>query len=286
MKKELTIGAHMSIAGGYSQALHAAESIGATTMQIFTANQRQWHTRPIHTEELDAYFDALKSSSVHDIMSHDSYLINLGSPKEDVLEKSRKAFCSEIERCAALGISRLNFHPGAALDDSREKCLDRIVESLLLVEPLFEKCEKKLTLLIECMAGQGSVVGSSFEELQYILERTKHVLPMGVCVDTCHAFAAGYDLRTEEALDSTLKEFDRIIGLRYLKALHLNDSEKVLGSRVDRHAPIGEGEIGINGFRAIVRHPVLSEIPMYLETPGGLELWQREIALLRSFAKL
>lgn len=282
MTRELTLGAHMSIAGGYIEALHAAESIGATTMQIFTANQRQWHHKAIDMDQVQLYLDAAKESPVHSVMSHDSYLINLGSPKEDVLEKSRVLFQSEIERCVALELSFLNFHPGAALDSPKEECLDRIVESLLQYEPLMNEKGRKLTLLIECMAGQGSVVGSRFDELQYILERTKKVLPMGVCLDTCHAFQAGYDLCSKNSLEKTLDEFDRVIGLHMLKALHLNDSVQQIGLHVDRHAPIGEGAIGMEGFKAIVHHPYLSKLPMYLETPGNLELWQREIALLRS----
>lgn len=285
MKGHLILGAHMSISEGYAGAIRAAESIGSTTMQIFTANQRQWHQKSIGEEEVLAYRKAIEVSSIQEVMSHDSYLINLGSPKEEVRTKSIKAFQHEIERCQALGIHRLNFHPGAALDGTREECLDKIVEALLSVEPLITRGRHAPTLIMECTAGQGSQVGNSFQELHYILEKTKN-LPMGICIDTCHAFAAGYDLRTEDALENTLRDFDSIIGLKYLKALHLNDSEKGIGSHVDRHAPLGEGKLGLECFKAIVQHPILSFVPMYLETPGGGMLWKKEIALLRSFATL
>ena len=276
----LKIGAHMSISNGFDGALFDAESIQATTMQIFTANQRQWTHKKIDPLQSAAYGRALAASSIREVMSHASYLINLGSPDEETLAKSRQAFREEIDRCLALQISYLTFHPGAALKGSREQCLDRIVESLLQLEPVFSGKEGP-RLLIEMTAGQGTVVGSRFEEIASLLDRTKGKLPMGVCVDTCHIFAAGYDLRTEKALQETLFQFDRIVGIDMIQALHINDSHKGLGSKVDRHSPLGEGMIGLEGFRAIVRHPVLSTLPMYLETPGGLDLWKREIALLQ-----
>lgn len=285
MKHPLIVGAHMSIAGGYEEALASAESIGATTMQIFTVNQRQWQHKEPEDKDVEVFRTRLAASSLKYIMSHDSYLINLGSPKEDVREKSICAFRQEVERCFRLNISLLNFHPGAALDGSRQECLERIVDSLLSMASLWEKREGQLRLLLEITAGQGSVVGNSFEELQYIIERTNKSIPIGVCLDTCHAFAAGYDLRSNEALHATLDQFDQIIGLDRLFALHMNDSQKGLGCKIDRHMPLGEGMIGLDGFRAIVRHPVLSRLPMYLETPGGLELWKKEIALLHSFTQ-
>lgn len=281
----LNLGAHMSISDGLDGAVRYAQSIQATTMQIFTANQRQWTHKKLMPEQIQSYFNALAASNINDVMSHASYLVNLGSPLEEVRSKSQIVFQEEIERCLALKLSYLNFHPGAALDDSREKCLDRIVESILLCAPLLHNKESSLTLLLEMTAGQGSVVGNTFEEVGYILERTAREVPIGVCIDTCHIFAAGYDIRTKEALEKTLFECDRIIGLDMIKALHLNDSQKGLGSKVDRHGPLGEGMIGLQGFRAIVRHPFLSKLPMYLETPGGLSLWEREIALLHHLQK-
>ena len=274
------LGAHISIAGGLHKALEAAEAIGATTVQIFTANQRTWATKPLDEEEVALFHKALKETGVRYVMSHDSYLINLGSPHPDVRKKSITAFRNEILRCLALGISFLNFHPGAALDESVEICQERIVEALLSMADCFVQ-PTELVLLLETMAGQGSVLGAPFEQLASIIERVKNRIPIGVCLDTCHTFAAGYDMRTKEALDATLKEFDRVIGLKYLRAMHLNDSLYGLGSHRDRHCPIGEGMIGKEGFSAIMQEPRLTCLPKYLETPGGLEVWEQEIAWLK-----
>jgi len=215
-------------------------------------------------------------------MSHDSYLINLGSNKPDLLEKSQKAFEEELKRCFQLKLAFLNFHPGAATGDSEENCLDRITKSLLGVERLIEG--KQLVLLIEATAGQGTTMGYCFEHLGYIIEKVKAKIPIGVCIDTCHIFAAGYDIRTEEAWDATLKEFEKFVGISTLYALHVNDSLHPLGSRKDRHASLGKGYIGAEGFKAMMAHPKLREIPKYLETPHGDKMWKDEIAMLRKFA--
>lgn len=276
---DLIIGAHTSAAGGVENAIFAASNIGASTCQLFTANQKRWQGKPITDERAAAFHAALEETGLSHIMSHDSYLINLGAPKPENLIKSRKAFKEEIERCLKLGISYLNFHPGARLDSEPEECLDKICESLLECQPLVEGSDLKL--LIESTAGQGSTMGRTFDEIGYIVERVKDHLPIGVCVDTCHSFVAGYDLRN---LDEALDEFDRVVGLEFLMAFHLNDSVKGLGSRVDRHRPLGEGEIGIELFRDIVQNPRVRHLPMYLETPDGLELWEKEIKLLREFA--
>jgi deoxyribonuclease IV len=283
MKKErILLGAHTSIAGGVHEALYEGKRIGCTTVQMFTANQRQWKSRSLSQQEVDKFKQVLLETGLSHIMSHSSYLINMGSPDPEVLMKSKLSFREEIIRCMQLGITYLNFHPGSALDDSPQRCLERIVESLLEMRDLFSEKES-VKLLIETAAGQGSQVGRSFEEIAYLVNKTKGALPIGVCIDTCHIFAAGYDLRTEEALDNTLKEFDKKVGLPYLEALHLNDSVKGLSSYVDRHAQIGEGKIGLDGFRAIMRHPRLKSLPKYLETPGGPAYWENEIKLLRSF---
>ncbi|MEC7839938.1 MAG: deoxyribonuclease IV [Chlamydiota bacterium] len=281
--EELLIGAHTSAAGGVHNALLEGQQIGATTIQLFTANQRQWATKPLTQESIDNWNEALQKTGLQKIMSHDSYLINLCSSKEDILSKSRKAFQLEIDRCTALGITYLNFHPGAALKDDPELCLERICESLLLMEPYMENSPTRL--LLESTAGQGSTLGYAFEHLAYIIERVKDRLPIGVCIDTCHSFVAGYDLRTEEAVNKTLNEFDRVVGLQHLYAFHFNDSVKGLGSRVDRHRPLGEGEIGSECFKALMRDPRTRELPKYLETPGGNELWKKEILMLREWAK-
>jgi deoxyribonuclease IV len=280
---QLLIGAHTSAAGGVHNALYEGQKIGATTVQLFTSNQKQWKGRQFSEEELDLWQQALEETGLQKIMCHDSYLINLGAPNPEVLEKSRKAFREEIDRCRLLGISYLNFHPGAALKEDRTECLDRIVESLLEVEGLV--AEGPTELLLESTAGQGSTVGYRFDELGYIADKVKGRLPIGVCIDTCHSFAAGYDIRTKEDWDKTLQDFDREVGLEFLKAFHLNDSLKGLGSRVDRHKPLGEGEIGLESFRVLMNHPSTRHLPKYLETPGGPPVWTKEIALLRDLAR-
>lgn len=282
-ESELLIGAHTSAAGGVYNALFEGKEIGATTIQLFTANQRQWTSKPYSKEVIDAWKEALAMTGLKKIMSHDSYLINLGSPSEETRIKSCDAFVREIERCKALEISFLNFHPGAALTEDPQKCLDHIIESLLSFQKDME--DSPTRLLLESTAGQGSTVGWRFEHLAYIIAGVKHALPIGVCIDTCHSFAAGYDMRTKESLDATLKEFDRVVGLKHLYAFHLNDSLKGLGCRVDRHKPLGEGEIGIECFELLMRDPRTRNIPKYLETPGGPPLWKKEIAMLRNFAK-
>jgi deoxyribonuclease IV len=284
MKHTLLLGAHTSIGGGLHNALLEGKAIGATTVQIFTANQRQWVTKSLSQEDIDLFQKTLEETGLQKITSHDSYLINLGSPKDIVRKNSIRAFREEIIRCQALNLSYLNFHPGSALDESRESCLKKISAALLEMRDLFEKGED-LVLLLETTAGQGSTVGSSFEEITCILDEVKVKIPVGVCIDTCHIFAAGYDIRTEDALNTTLDQFDKVIGLQYLKAMHLNDSVKGLGSHVDRHSPLGEGMIGKDAFMAIMQSPRLAHLPKYLETPGGPEVWVHEIAWLKKQVK-
>lgn len=276
------IGAHTSAAGGVHRALLEGEAIGASTIQLFTANQKTWMTKPIADDELVRWHEALEKTGITKVMSHSSYLINLGSPKSEVHVKSLAAFEREIHRCQQLKLSYLNFHPGAALDSPKEACLDKIVSSLLAMEKLMENSH--LRLLLEATAGQGSVVGATFEELAYILERTANKLPMGVCIDTCHIFAAGYDLSSKEAVATTLQQFDTIVGKEHLFGLHLNDSLYPLGSHKDRHAPIGEGEIGLSGIEALIQHPMIYPLPKYLETPGGPEQWKTEIPNIQKMA--
>lgn len=279
----LLIGAHTSAQGGVHKALIEGHAIGATTIQLFTANQKTWHTKLIAEEEVIRWEKTLEKCGISSIMSHDSYLINLGSPRQEVLEKSRHALYRELQRCHQLNLTFLNFHPGAALDSSEEKCLDTIVESLLEMESLVHKGPTRL--LIETTAGQGSTVGYSFEQLGYLISRLHKKIPIGICIDTCHIFAAGYDICNKKSWDKTLAQFDDYIGLKYLYALHVNDSLKPLGSRVDRHAPLGKGMIGLEAFIAMMNHPVLRALPKYLETPDGPELWKKEIALLRDVLK-
>lgn len=279
---QLLIGAHTSAAGGVHNALLEGVNIGATTIQLFTANQRTWNTSLIADSEIALWEKTLEQTQLKKIMSHDSYLINLGSPDPQLLAKSRKAFALELQRCHQLNLAFLNFHPGAATTSSEEACLDAIVNSLSQLEELAAKGSTRL--LIETTAGQGSCVGYSFEQLGYLVDRLASTVPIGICIDTCHIFAAGYDIRTQEAWEETLRQFDKAIGLKHLYAFHVNDSLKPLGSRVDRHAPLGKGEIGMKAFQFIMQHPVLQKIPKYLETPDGPPLWKQEIKQLRKFA--
>lgn len=281
---QLLIGAHTSAAGGAYNALIEGKAIGATTVQLFTANQKQWVGKPLTEEGIALFKETLEETGLKKIMSHAGYLINLGSPNEENRKKSLRGFYQEVERSSDLGISFVNFHPGASLDSSKEACLDKIVEGMLSVSDLLIDDETRL--LLETTAGQGSSIGATFEELAYILDRTKDKLPVGVCIDTCHIFAAGYDIRTEKGWRETLQKFDQIIGLPYLYAFHLNDSEKPLGSRRDRHANLGEGEIGLESFKFLMSWEKTKEIPKYLETPGGPPLWDKEIWMLREYARV
>lgn len=280
--EQLLIGAHTSAAGGAYNALLEGKEIGATTIQLFTANQKRWNNKPIEPEAIETWQATLEETGLKEIMSHDSYLINLGCPNEENLHKSRQAFSEEILRCHQLNITYLNFHPGAALDGTVEACLDTIVESLLSLEKQISQGKTKI--LLEATAGQGSAVGHRFEHLAYIIDKVHKKIPIGVCIDTCHIFAAGYDLRTAHACDATLKEFDKVVGLTYLNAFHLNDSVKGLGSRVDRHAILGGGEIGLECFKFLMNDPRTRHVPKYLETPEGPDRWKVEIAMLRDFA--
>ncbi len=280
--EKLLIGAHTSAAGGVHNALLKGKDLGATTIQLFTSNQKQWNGRSFSNEDLVLWNETLADSEITDIMSHGSYLINLGSNKTELLAKSRKAFQEEIDRCLELGLTYMNFHPGAATGDTDENCLNRIVESLLTFDPLFEN--SPLRLLIEATAGQGTTMGHRFEHLDYIISRVKGKIPIGVCIDTCHIFAGGYDIRDEAGWESVIEEFDRVVGWEHLYAFHVNDSQHVLGSRKDRHANLGKGEIGIQCFEIMMTHPKLQSIPKYLETPNGELMWKDEIAMLRSFA--
>lgn len=281
-EERLLIGAHTSTAGGVHNALIEGQNIGATTIQIFTSNQKQWNGRVFSEDDLARWKEQLEISGITDIMSHDSYLINLGSNKPELLAKSRKAFREEVERCLTLGLTYMNFHPGVATGAPEEDCLDRIVESLLLLQPLLENT--KLRLLIEATAGQGTTMGHKFEHLGTLIEQTKEKIPIGVCIDTCHIFAAGYDIRDEAGWENTLNTFDQLVGLEHLYAFHVNDSLHPLGSRKDRHANLGKGEIGMKCFEIMMTHPKLRSIPKYLETPNGEVMWKDEIRTLRSIA--
>lgn len=279
-----SLGAHCSAAGGAHNALEEAMSIGANTLQMFTANQRQWVGKALSADQLELWHKRRIELNINNIMSHGSYLINLGSSKSDLLEKSRNAFRAEIQRCQSLDLAFLNFHPGTAGDQPREQCLQTICQSLEAMEDLFDK-NSNLVLLIENMAGQGTQVGIDLQELNFLLNGVKSKVPLGICIDTCHAFAAGFDLKSDVGRDEFFQDFDKTIGLKALRALHINDSVKPLGSHVDRHASLGKGEIGWDCFEWLMRDQRTKDVPKYLETPEGPEVWKAEIAHLRKAAR-
>ena len=275
-------GAHVSASGGVANAPRNAHEIGATAFALFTKNQRQWSAPPV-TPEQAAEFRAACAEygyTPQQILPHDSYLINLGSPDEEGLKKSRASFTDEMRRCGLLGLDRLNFHPGSHLKKmSEEECLKRIAESINLALDQTEG----VTAVIENTAGQGTNLGYRFEHLRFIIDLVDDKSRVGVCIDTQHAFAAGYDMRTAEKFDAVMKELDSVVGLGYLRGMHLNDSMKELASRVDRHEVLGEGLIGYDLFRFIMRDPRLEGIPLILETPDESR-WKDEVALLKEFA--
>jgi deoxyribonuclease-4 len=275
------LGAHVSAAGGVENAPLNAHNIGAKGFALFTKNQRQWHAKPLTGAQIDRFQAAMEQYGYqpHQVLPHDSYLINLGHPEEEPRTKSLNAFVDEMERCAQLGLDRLNFHPGSHLKKiSEEACLDRIAESL---NRALEQTEG-VSAVIENTAGQGSNLGYRFEHLAHIIDKVEDKSRIGVCIDTCHAFAAGYDLRTAESYQATMQSFDEIVGFRYLQGMHLNDCKSAFESRVDRHQSIGKGTIGLEGFRQLMNDDRIDEIPMILETINS-EIWDQEIKQLYGF---
>ncbi|MCX8956521.1 deoxyribonuclease IV [Erwinia psidii] len=274
------IGAHVSAAGGVDQAVLRAHELEATAFALFTKNQRQWRAAPL-TDDVIAAFRAACEKYHYDagqILPHDSYLINLGHPVEEALEKSRDAFIDEMRRCEQLGLSLLNFHPGSHLHQiDEDACLQRIAESVNIA---LEKTTG-VTAVIENTAGQGSNLGFRFEHLAAIIEGVEDKSRVGVCIDTCHAFAGGYDLRSEEACVETFAEFDRIVGFNYLRGMHLNDAKSDFASRVDRHHSLGEGNIGKTAFSWLMKDSRFDGIPMILETINP-DIWKDEIAWLKA----
>jgi deoxyribonuclease-4 len=273
------LGAHVSTAGGLALAPARAAAIRAEAIQIFTRSQLQWRARPIEPEEAAAFRAAMAASGLRAVVAHGSYLVNLASPEPGALARSRDAFVAEMERCHALGIRSLIFHPGAHLGAGEAAGLAAVAASLDCILERTQGLEVRPTL--EITAGQGSSLGHSFEQLAAILERVRLGQRVDVCLDTCHLLAAGYDIVTPSGYEATLLAFDRLVGLRRLAAMHLNDARRERGSHADRHAPIGEGHLGLAVFRRIVNDPRLRGLPMILETPGGLPKWTQELALLR-----
>ena len=273
------IGAHVSASGGVEFAPVNAHEIGANAFALFTKNQRQWVSKPLTEESISLFKENCEKYGFQPeyILPHDSYLINLGHPEEEGLQKSRAAFLDEMQRCELLGLKLLNFHPGSSLNKiSIEDCLSLIAESINIA---LEKT-KGVTAVIENTAGQGSNLGSEFWQLKYIIDRVNDKSRVGVCLDTCHTYTAGYDIVNE--YDRVFTEFDEVVGRNYLCAIHLNDSKKPLGSRVDRHDSIGKGLIGIDFFRRFMQDSRFNDMPVILETPDDT-IWRDEIKMLRSF---
>lgn len=277
------IGAHVSAAGGVDNAPLNAVKIGANAFALFTKNQRQWQAKPLEPPVIASFRDRCRDAGFFgkQILPHDSYLINLGHPEEAGIEKSRAAFLDEVQRCEQLGIPQINTHPGSHLRQiSETKCLARIADS---INRVLDRT-KGVTVVLENTAGQGSNLGDRFEHLAEIMDQVEDKKRIGFCLDTCHAHAAGYDMRTSEAYERTLGEADNVIGLQWLRGLHLNDAKSGFASRVDRHAPLGKGTIGSELFRLIMNDDRLVRIPMILETTEP-ENWVNEIAWLRSLEK-
>ncbi len=275
------VGAHVSAAGGVEKAPLNAAGIGASALALFTKNQRQWKAKPLGQGSILHFKQNLRKANIlpEHCLPHDSYLINLGHPEEEKRQKSLEAFIDELQRCHALGLVMLNFHPGSHLNRISEgECIENIISSLNKALA----ATQGVAVIIENTAGQGSNVGYRFQHLADIIKGMEQKHRVGVCIDTCHAFAAGYDIRTRDAYERTMEEFDAVIGMEYLRGAHLNDSKKPLGSRVDRHQSLGRGYIGLDAFRFIMNDPRFDNMPLVLETTDP-EIWPEEIKLLYSF---
>jgi len=275
------IGAHVSAEGGVENAPIRAHEIGANAFALFTKNQRRWVSPPLTKKSIELFKQNCEKYGIkaEHILPHDSYLINLGHPEKEGLEKSRNAFLDEMQRCEQLGLQLLNFHTGSHLNQhSIEDCLATIAESINIALDR----TKGVSAIIENTAGQGTNLGHTFEQIAQIIDQVEDKSRVGVCIDSCHSYSAGYDLKTEAGYAETFRQFDEIIGANYLKAIHLNDTKKEFGSRVDRHDSIGKGFLGIDFFKRFMNDPRFNHIPIILETPDPT-LWAEEIALLRSF---
>lgn len=261
------LGAHMSISGGLHLAIDRAVAAGCGVLQIFTRNSNQWKGKPVSEADADLFRQKFAASGLHEIISHDIYLINLAAPPGETRDKSLAAFRDELETCARLGIAKIVMHPGSHLADTPQTGLERVVAAF---DQLFEEVPHfGGRVLVETTAGQGTNLGRTFEELAAIIGASRFPDKFGVCFDTCHTFAAGYDTATEEGYRDTMEQFDRLLGLERLQCFHFNDSKKGLGSRVDRHEHIGQGALGLNPFRFILNDARFSTIPKILETPKG-----------------
>lgn len=276
MRRELLVGAHMSIAGGIHNAFAHAERAGCRTLQVFLKNSNQWKGKVLAEEDRRLYLEAEMRSGIRPVVAHNSYLINLASPDPDLNRKSLDAFVEELERANFLGISSVIFHPGAHMGAGEKKGIERVARAL---NRALDRTGPPVRILLENTAGQGSSLGHRFEQLASILERINDAERVGICLDTCHTFAAGYDIRTEDGYRKTMTEFDRLIGVGRISVFHVNDCKKDLGSRVDRHTHIGKGHIGLEAFRCLVNDRRFARVPKILETPKGEDLKEDKMNL-------
>jgi deoxyribonuclease-4 len=285
MKKKLLIGAHMSISGGVFNSLTWGRECGCATIQIFTKSNNQWRAKELSELEVKQFEQNQKETGIAPVVAHNSYLINLGSPDKILYEKSKEAMLIELQRAEKLSLPYLVMHPGSHIGDGEDRGLKRIASA---INWLIEKTKDfKVMLLLETTAGQGSNLGYKFEQLAEIIDLTENKKRIGVCYDTCHTFTAGYELRKKEGYEKTFKDFDKIIGLKNLKVIHLNDSKKELGSKIDRHEHIGKGFIGLEGFKLIMNDKKWENVPKILETPKdeGLESDKKNLKALMSLVK-
>jgi deoxyribonuclease IV len=278
------IGAHVSSSGGVENAPLNAYAIGARAFALFTKNQRQWFSNPLTRASIKLFRENCEKYDYRpfQILPHDSYLINLGHPEKDPLEKSRTSFLDEMQRCEQLGLDRLNFHPGSHLKAiSEEECLRRIAESINIA---LDKT-KGVTAVIENTAGQGTNMGYTFEQIRFMIDYVDDKSRVGVCIDTCHAYTSGYDIKSPAGFEETFSQFDKVIGLKFLKGMHINDSKKELASRVDRHDNLGKGLLGEDVFRMLMNDSRFDDMPLILETPDE-SLWEAEIKNLYSLIRI
>lgn len=279
------MGAHMSIAGGVDRSIMLGKKVGCDTIQIFTKSSNQWKAKPLAGDEIENFKKNRKETGIDLVVAHDAYLINLGSPDNALWQRSIEAFIMEMRRCDTLGIPYLITHPGAHMGAGEEEGMHRIAEAIDIIH---EQTRGNTTMiLLETTAGQGTNLGYRFEQIARMMKMVKKKKSIGVCLDTCHVFAAGYELRDRKSFSSTFDAFDRIIGLGHLKVFHLNDSLRGCGSRIDRHQHIGKGEMGLEPFRMLLNDRDLREIPMYLETPKGPDYAEdvENLKVLRSLIK-
>ncbi len=285
MQTDLLIGTHVSARGGLHCAYERGTRIGCTTIQVFTKNSNQWEGRPIADEDIQKYKTAQAKATISPVVAHAAYLINLSAVNQAVLRKSRKALEDELQRCEAFGLHGLIFHPGAHMGKGEGEGIRRVAESVNLVH---EKTAGFRTLtILETTAGQGSALGYRFEQLRAIIDGIEQKQRVAVCIDTCHLFAAGYPIQTESGWESTMREFDAILGFNRLAVVHVNDSRRELGSRIDRHEHIGKGRIGKEGFRMLMNDPRFRRLPKILETEKSEDMHEdvENMAVLRSLAQ-